>query len=130
MFFTEGIRARGADPGYFSAIRITLLHGRTFSENERLQRANVTLISQAAAKQLFPGEDPIGKHLKDSLTNQSWEVVGIVGDTRFAVTQAMRPTMYIPIFGNGYAYSTIAVRSTEDVETLAMPNLWWRSLSR
>jgi predicted permease len=113
--------ARGADPGYFSAIRIPLLRGRTFAQNERLQRANVTLISQAAAKQLFPGEDPIGKHLKDSRTGQNWEVVGIVSDTRFAVTQAMRPTMYVPMFGNGYTYGTIVVRSTLDVETLAMP---------
>ncbi len=113
--------ARGADPGYFSAIRIPLLRGRTFAQNERLQRANVTLISQAATKQLFPGEDPIGKHLKDSLTNQDWEVVGIVGDTRFAVRQAMRPTMYVPIFGNDYAYGTIVVRSTRDVESLATP---------
>jgi putative ABC transport system permease protein len=113
--------ARGADPGYFSAIQIPLLRGRTFAQNERLQRANVTLISQAAAKQLFPGEDPIGKHLKDSLTNQAWEVVGLVGDTRFAVTQEIRPAMYVPIYGNDYTYGTIVVRSTRDVETLAMP---------
>jgi putative ABC transport system permease protein len=113
--------SRGADPGYFSAIQIPLLRGRTFAPNERLERANVALISQLAARLCFPGEDPIGKHLRDGLSGLVFEINGIVGDTKWIPSQPTRPTVYIPFYGNGYTYATVVVRSTRDVETLAMP---------
>jgi putative ABC transport system permease protein len=113
--------ARGADPGYFSAIHLPLLRGRTFAPNERLERANVTLIDDATAKLLFAGEDPIGKHLKDSLSGDTFEIIGIVGNSLFSVTEPGRPMMYIPIFGDHYDMATIVVRSERDVESLAMP---------
>jgi ABC-type antimicrobial peptide transport system permease subunit len=70
---------------------------------------------------LFPGEDPIGKHLKNSISGQTWQIVGIVGDTRFSVREPVRPTMYIPIFGNRYSSATLVLRSANDVESLALP---------
>ena len=117
---------RGADPGYFAAIQIPLLRGRTFLDNERVTsesstRANVAIISEATAKLLFPGEDPIGKHLNDTLFGHVFEIIGIVGDTRYSVTQPVRPMMYIPIYGDHYSSATIVVRSERDVESLAMP---------
>jgi hypothetical protein len=62
---TPDVLVRGADPDYFSAIGIPLKRGRVFTLDERLNRANVVVISDTAAKQLFPGEDPIGKHLRN-----------------------------------------------------------------
>ena len=113
---------RGVDPGYFSAAEIPLLKGRTFAANERLARANVMVISQAAAKLCFPdGEDPIGKHLKIGITGQTFEVVGVVGDTRWILSQPVNPTMYIPLFGNDYSNATIVVRSDRDADSLALP---------
>jgi len=112
---------RGADPAYFSAVGIPLLKGRSFAANERLDRANVTVISEAAAKLCFPGEDPIGKHLKIGFTDSTYEVVGVVGDTRWMISQPVNPTMYIPLYGNNYSVATIVVRSERDVDTLAMP---------
>ncbi len=113
--------ARGADPGYFAAIQLPLLRGRTFTSDERLERAHVAVISQSAAKALFAGEDPIGKHLKDDFGGGVYEVVGVVGDTRWTVSLPPRPTLYWPIYGNDYSVATIVVRSTRDVESLAMP---------
>ncbi len=115
------LMARGADPGYFSAIQIPLMRGRIFTLDERLERAHVVVISQSAATLMFPGEDPIGKHLKDSSVNQVYEVVGVVGDTRWSISQPMRPTFYRPLYGNGYSVATIIIRSERDVETLAVP---------
>ena len=62
---------RGAEPGYFSAIGIPLLRGRMFTTDERLERAHVAVISQAAARTFFPNEDPIGKHLKSEFERRS-----------------------------------------------------------
>ena len=111
---------RGADPGYFAAVGIPLLKGRTFAANERLERTNVAIISQGAAKQYFPGEDPIGKHIRME-DGGTFEVVGVVGDTRWLISQPPNPTVYIPIYGNDYSIATVVIRSTHDVDKLAVP---------
>jgi len=118
----QDFMVRGADPGYFAAIQLPLVHGRIFAQDERLQRAKVVVISEGAAKQYFPGEDPIGKHLKGlDVDSDVYEVIGVVGDARWNITQPMMATLYWPIYGNGYSVATIVVRSTHDVESLAMP---------
>jgi len=112
---------RGADPGYFSAIGLPILKGRTFNEDEREKRANVVLISRGAAEQYFPGEDPIGKHLKVIDGDGEWTIIGIVGDVRWNVAKPPNPTLYWPIYGLGYSFGTIVVRSSHDVNSLAVP---------
>jgi len=114
------IMVRGADPGYFSAVGIPLMKGRIFTADERLERDHYIVLSQSAAKLCFPDEDPIGKHLKGT-DGGPFEVVGVVGDTRWNISEPIRPTLYWPIFGNGYSVATIVVRSPRDVEALAMP---------
>jgi putative ABC transport system permease protein len=115
------LMVRGAEPGYFPAIQIPLLRGRIFTPDERLERAHVTVISQSAAQLSFPGEDPIGKHLKVGVTGEVYEIVGVVGDTRWLISQPAHPTLYWPLYGNDYSVATIVVRSTRDVETFALP---------
>lgn len=116
------VMVRGAEPGYFAAIQIPLLRGRVFTQAERLDRAHVVVISQIVAQRLFPGEDPIGKHFKDeNYEGAAYEIIGVVGDTRWTVTEPMAPTLYWPIYGNDYSAATIVVRSAHDVESLALP---------
>ncbi|HKF47659.1 MAG TPA: ABC transporter permease [Terracidiphilus sp.] len=115
------LMARGADPGYFAAIRMPLLRGRVFTSDERLDRAHVVLISQGAARQMFGEENPIGKHLRGEGDPETWEIIGVVGDTRWRIAAPPQPTMYWPIYGNGYSVARIVVRGNKDVESLAMP---------
>jgi predicted permease len=116
------IHVRGADPGYFAAIRLPLLRGHIFRTDERLARDNVVVISQMTAEKLFPGgEDPIGKHIKASNDAKVYEVVGVVGDTKWHVAVPTTPTLYWPIYGNDYSVATIVVRSVSDVESIALP---------
>ena len=112
---------RGADPGYFQAIGIPLQRGRIFRSDERLKRDHVVVLSESAAKQAFPNEDPIGKHVRIEMTGELFEVVGVVGNTRYQISEPIKPTLYWPIFGNGYSNATIIVRSAHDVDTLALP---------
>ncbi|HUB30553.1 MAG TPA: ABC transporter permease [Terracidiphilus sp.] len=112
---------RGADPGYFSAIGLPILKGRTFNEDERGKRANVALISRGAAEQYFPGEDPVGKHLKTIDEGGVWTIIGVVGDVRWNVAKPANPTLYWPIYGNGYGFATLVVRSPHDVDSMAAP---------
>ena len=114
---------RAAEPGYFAAMGIPLLRGRTFYDSERLDRATSIIISQLVAKQYFPNEDPLGKHMRVNLTNHpiDYEVVGIVGDTRYNLTQEMKPMMYFPLASGIFGRATIVVRSKEDPTTVALP---------
>jgi predicted permease len=112
---------RGSDPGYFAAAQIPLMRGRTFTADERLKRANVAVISESAAKQFFPGEDPIGKHLRDQFDKAEVEIVGVVGDTRWSISEPAQPMLYWPIYGNDYSSATIFLRTPQSVESLAMP---------
>lgn len=117
---------RWADPGYFAALGIPLLRGQTFDEKARLDGPLQVIISDSFARQYFPGEDPIGKHLL-TMGRRPFEIVGIVGDTRFTIAKPPQPMMYFPLylsFGgekNVPNEATLALRSTRDVTSLALP---------
>jgi predicted permease len=111
---------RWADPGYFASVKIPFLRGRTFGPNQRLDGANEAIISVEFARQYFPNENPIGKHLI-TLGHQSYEVVGIVGDTRYELARPPKPTMYFPIDAGTESGAALVVRAARDPESLALP---------
>jgi predicted permease len=115
---------RWADPGYFAALGIPLLRGQTFDADQRLDKANEVIISGSFARQYFPDEDPIGKHLL-AIGKRSFKIVGVVGDTRYVIAKPAQPIMYYPIDANLYGgvqtTATLAVRSNRDATMLALP---------
>ncbi|MGH9587870.1 MAG: ABC transporter permease, partial [Acidobacteriaceae bacterium] len=56
---------RYVDPGYFRALRIPLIRGREFTEDERLDRSRFVIVNQAFVRRFMQGRDPLGKHLDD-----------------------------------------------------------------
>jgi predicted permease len=114
---------RWADPKYFNAIGIPILHGRTFDPGKRLDKANEVVISQSFASQFFPGEDPLDKHLR--MRGQNAVIVGIVGDTRNAIGEAPRPVQYYPLDAGVENVGTLVIRSSHDpsrnMEQFALP---------
>jgi predicted permease len=72
-----------ATPTWFSTLRIPLKRGRMFASSDRMGAPKVVLINETAAKQLFPGEDPIGKHVAIGQGHlDDAEIVGVVGSVR------------------------------------------------
>ena len=69
-------------PGYIRTLRIPLLAGRDLTEADGAKSAAVLLISASMAKHFWPGENPIGKHVKAAGERQWRTVVGVVGDVR------------------------------------------------
>jgi predicted permease len=77
------VSVRVATPGYIQAMRIPLLQGRNISTSDTADSAPVVVISQSMAKQLWPNQNPIGRHLKLSFyPDKDREVVGVVGDVK------------------------------------------------
>src|SRR3989449_709009 len=75
---------RLVDPGYFDASGIPANRGRALAASDRLGSVPVAVISEAMARKLWPGEDPIGQHVKVDWWHDkvSVEIVGVVGDSR------------------------------------------------
>ena len=115
------LQIRGADPGYFAAIQLPIIRGRVFTADERLDRANVVVISQKAAEMCFPGEDPIGKHIKINVDNTVGEVIGVVRDTRWNINEPVMGQMYWPLFSERWVNVALVVRSPANVSAFAMP---------
>jgi putative ABC transport system permease protein len=81
---------------YFRVMRMHLIRGRLFSEQESPRGPGVVVISDSCARGQFPGENPIGKHI------MLGEIVGVVGDVRMdsldraPAMQACTPMSRIP----------------------------------
>ena len=116
---------RGADPGYFSALGIPLLRGRSFTDSEVLDNARSVIVSASFAQRYFSGEDPIGKHVKaldfQGVPPQGFEIVGVVGNTLWRLTEQEQPTLYFPLYSGGWPSAGVAVRSDMDAASLAVP---------
>jgi predicted permease len=110
---------RSVDPGFFGAMGIPILRGHTFDSNRKLDQADQAMINAAFARQYFPAEDPLGKHLR--LDGRTYEICGVVGDTRPSPAEDMQPVQYYPLFTGLLNNGTLAIRSTHDVDQLALP---------
>jgi predicted permease len=110
-------------PGYFSVMRIPLLRGRFFSEEDSASRPNVAIISETLAQRYFPNEDPLGKHMKFGFppnTDVSREIVGIVGDVRdVSLSRKAGSMMYVPFAQAPLYGGEVVVRSSLSASSVA-----------
>jgi predicted permease len=74
-----------AGPGYFEALTIPTLEGRTFTDADRAQSPRVAIVNRAFAKQVWGSASPIGSRVRfDFQRAGEWrEVIGVVGDVRY-----------------------------------------------
>lgn len=109
-------------PEYFTTMGISLQRGRSFTSTDTADKPLVAIISETAALQLYPGQDPIGKRLsiakKDN--NPVWvEVVGIAADTRHnGLEVEPPPEIYMPLAQSQFPPAAIAVQSDVPLQTL------------
>jgi putative ABC transport system permease protein len=75
------IRLREVTPGYFQTFGIRILRGRAFVEADRIAQPAV-ILSESAARILFPGQNPIGHTVQLPGASEWAEVVGIAREIR------------------------------------------------
>jgi len=117
---------RTIDPEYFSVMQIPLVSGRFFTDHERLTNDHYIIVSKKFATQFFPGDSPIGRRINVAWNGkpEDFEIIGVVGDTLYDVTQPLKATMYFPILSGVPAQtsgSTIVVRAAGDPLALSVP---------
>jgi predicted permease len=108
---------------YFSVMRIPLVKGRFFTEADRTDSQPVILINKALAERSFPGEDPIGKHIKPGLSisgpSKMHEIVGIVGDVKHrALNRPDDPEAYMAEEQTGIGFMSGVVRTDAPTASL------------
>jgi len=120
--------------GYFQAMGIALLRGRTFDEHDRAGNPLVIVVDESAAQALWPGQDPLGKRVAFEYRGHSiadpqpvWrEVVGIVRRVRHydltsnsSRVQVYVPYTQLPIYSQTLTSMALMVRSAGDPAALA-----------
>jgi predicted permease len=74
---------RVVTPDYLHLMGIPLLQGRGFMDADAAPNAQrITLITKSTAERYWPGNDPIGMHIKPRWMSDWWTVVGVVGDVK------------------------------------------------
>jgi putative ABC transport system permease protein len=112
-------------PGFFHTLRTPLVSGRDVTDADTASRPWVAIINEAAARQFWPGEDPIGRRLTLDIVaeEQPREVIGIVRDipTRHAEVEpqpviyasyVQQPSRYRGPYGVMFGQMTFVVRHT------------------
>ena len=106
---------------YFRAMEIPLIAGRYFTEGDRAGTANVMLLNQTLARQVFPNENPVGKRIVLDLKNPTlFEVIGVVGDVRTAgLDEAAFEEFYLHLLQYPPASASFAIKTTVAPASLA-----------
>ena len=110
-------------PDYFRVMRIPLLRGRFFSEQDSPSNPNVAIISETLARRYFPNQDPIGRQMRFGFppnSNVSREIIGVVGDLRdVALSRKPGPMMYVPFAQAPLYGGEVVVRSSLSASSVA-----------
>ena len=94
----DGINRLVVSPTFFETMEIPLLSGRGFTARDDEKAPKVVVINDAAARQYFPGDNPIGRRFGSSIENNGQlEIVGVLRDVKYnSVRDTVPPTMYVP----------------------------------
>jgi putative ABC transport system permease protein len=108
-------------PDYFKTMGILLIDGRDFTSRDDADGPSVAVISQITARQIWPGENALGKRI--SFDREDWiEIVGIVGDVHhYELDEEPRPELYLPYRQVAFPFMTFVVRTAQDPLSLAGP---------
>jgi putative ABC transport system permease protein len=99
-------------PDYFRAMRVPLLKGRFFADEDRQGSEPVAIINDAAAKKHFPGVDPIGRTVNFLGTRR---IVGIVGNIRHDGPETdWRRQGFVPLNQSQAVGATLVLRLSRD----------------
>lgn len=103
-------------PGFFQALHIPLLKGRLLTAQDGAETQPVVVISKSFARQIYPGEDAVGRRIRfgSERDHGPWcTIVGIVGDVKQSpFDSTVSPTAYNPFSQLPVAESWIVVRTS------------------
>jgi predicted permease len=115
----QSAEVRVATPGYFAAMGIPIIKGRGIKVTDRPGTPGAIVITQTAARQFFPHEDPIGKHLSIGWGppghGVEGDIVGVAGDVKqSSLANVTNPQFWIPYAQRPVTSFTVVLHTTRD----------------
>ncbi len=111
-------------PDYFRTFQIPIRRGRAFQPSDTKGSAPVVVVNETLARQLWPNQNAVGKHLRQFGDTGTATVVGVASDTRYRELKKVGPVVYLdwehdlpPIYN-----WLIAVRTTSSLAAM-LPSL-------
>jgi predicted permease len=103
-------------PGYFGALKIPLRRGRVFSDHDVAGTQAVALVDETLAKQYWPNEDAIGRHIRNGSKSPWATIVGVVEHVKNSdlAGDQIKGRYYYPMFQRPSANATVVVRTQGD----------------
>ncbi len=99
--------------GYFDALGIGLIRGRTFSDAEEREGAALAVVSREAAQRYWPDADPIGQSFRDG--ERLVQVIGVAQDVKVqTLGETAQPFIYRPSSGGSTRLLRVVVGTSVD----------------
>jgi predicted permease len=105
------MEAGGAD--YFRLYGIPVRRGRAFTEADDDKAEKVAIVSESAARKIWPDADPIGKriHYWSGDSTELRTVVGVAGDMHYRTLREATAEIYLP-WKQSYWQGAFAIRTS------------------
>jgi len=116
---------------YFDVMKIPVRAGRLFRDEGETDK--VAVVSESAARRMWPGQDPIGKRVRKSIeaADDYSRVVGVVGDVlSSALDRVSTPAVYRPYTQRGGRPSAAYVVIEASVPPAALATPFRKAITR
>ncbi|NIN73245.1 MAG: FtsX-like permease family protein [Gemmatimonadetes bacterium] len=115
--------------GHFETMGIPLLRGRDFNDRDDDSATPVVILSEAAARRFWPGDNPVGKRLRLGASDgELREIIAVAQDTKVrTLGEEPRPYLYLPFSQNYRPIMSLVVRTSGDPRSI-LPVLLRESL--
>ncbi|HET9790669.1 MAG TPA: ABC transporter permease, partial [Candidatus Angelobacter sp.] len=113
-----------AGPGYFHALGIPLLRGRSFNADDQADTPGVAVINEELARQIFSGQDAVGRRIRvrhpgEQEPTESWvTIVGVAGATRSIRYNQVQWDRYPAVYTSMFQQKDTGKPSRFDAETM------------
>ncbi len=108
------------DPPYFQTMKVPVIRGRAFANNDTENSPPVAIVNQAMARRLWPNQDPIGKRFRaGDVSGRRIEIVGVAKQGKYG-SPAEDPSsfFYMPQAQNPTLYRVLQIREASAPEAL------------
>jgi predicted permease len=108
-------------PDYFAALKIPVRKGRVFADTDRKDTQPVAVVDEILARQYWPNEDPVGKHMRFGSQLPWAEIVGVVSHVQEVdlAGEDVKGKYYFPVYQMPQRSATLVARTPADPARLA-----------
>jgi predicted permease len=105
------------EPGYFATLRVPLVRGRDFDDRDREGAQDAVIVNETAARRFWPGQEPLGRALRQQTAREQFRTLVVVGVARDAKSRSLSdplaPFLYVPLQQQYSPRMTIVARTTD-----------------